>query len=249
MSHLEPTATTVTTGVPAPERPASPAPSVHDARRYWRVLLAVIVPLPWLAKGIQYIVVESNDVPSAELIRRWTTDHTYAWLQWLDVLFVVLVVPSVVALGIVSRRGAPRLAAAAMTVMGGGFLMVLPLNMGGDPMIWAAARGGFDPTSTGAFLDSLENDPRIGLGGLGFIVAITVGSLLIGLALWRSRAVSTLAAALVGLGGLTHPFLSFDHRVHGAGLVLLAVGSLAVSRRLVTQADDEFDLPPLPLVR
>jgi hypothetical protein len=57
------------------------------------------------------------------------------------------------------------------------------------------------------------------------------------------------AAALVGLGGLTHPFLSFDHRVHGAGLVLLALGTLAVSRRLVTQTDDEFDLPPVLTVR
>ncbi len=29
-------------------------------RGFWRVLLAIVVPLPWLAKGLQYIVLERN---------------------------------------------------------------------------------------------------------------------------------------------------------------------------------------------
>jgi hypothetical protein len=129
--------------------------------------------------------------------------------------------------------------------MGGGFLMVLPLNMGGDAMIWVAARKGFDPTSTGRFIDALQDDPRVGLGALGFIVAIIIGSILIGLALWRSKAVPVWAAALVGFGGWTHPFLSFEHHVHGAGLVVLALGCGAVSSTLLSMSDDEFDVPPL----
>lgn len=218
--------------------------STHDARTFWRVLLAVVVPLPWLAKGVQYIVMERGFGSSAEQIRAWGTDHTYAWSQWLDVVFVVLVLPSVVAMVWVSRRGTPRLATAAMLVMGGGFLLVLPLNLGADPLAWAAAREGFDPTTTGAFIDALETDPRVGLGGLGFISAITIGSVLVGLALWRSRAVPAWAATLIALGGLTHPFLSFDHRVHGGGLVALSVGCLAVSASLLRTTDDQFDLSP-----
>ena len=221
------------------------ATAAHDARTFWRVVLAVVVPLPWLAKGVQYIVMERDFPSSADQIRAWTNYHTFALLQWLDVAFVVLVVPSIIVMGLVSRRGSPRLATAAMIVMGGGFLMVLPLNMGGDPLVWAAARNGADPALMGAFIDSLENEPRVALGGLGFITAITIGSVLIGLALWRSRAVPGWAAALVGLGGLTHPFLSFDHRVHGGGLVALAAGCVAVSACLLKTANEEFDLPPL----
>ena len=108
-----------------------------------------------------------------------------------------------------------------------------------------AARKGFDPTSTGRFIDALENDPRVGLGLLGFITAIVIGSILIGLALWASKAVPLWAAALVGLGGCTHPFLSFDHVVHGAGLVVLALGCVAVSATLLKMSNDDFDLPPL----
>jgi hypothetical protein len=227
----------------AVETPARAA--VHDARGFWRVLLAITVPIPWLAKGVQYIVLEPSHGDSADQIKAWTTDHAYGWLQWFDALFVVLVIPSIVALALVSRRGAPRLTTWATIVMGGGFLMVLPLNMGGDAMIWVAARKGFDPTSTGRFIDALQDDPRVGLGALGFIVAIIIGSILIGLALWRSKAVPVWAAALVGFGGWTHPFLSFEHHVHGAGLVVLALGCGAVSSTLLSMSDDEFDVPPL----
>lgn len=219
--------------------------TVHDVRGFWRVLLAVIVPLPWLAKGVQYIVAETDYDHSADQIKAWTTDQSWAWLQWLDVVFVVLVVPSIIAMALVSRRGAPRLTTAATIVMGGGFLMVLPLNIGGDPLVWVAARKGYDPTATGTFIDALQNDSRVGLGGLGFILAITIGSILIGLALWKSKAVPAWAAALVALGGCTHPFLSFEHHVHGAGLVVLALGCVAVSAALLKLSNDAFDLPPV----
>ncbi len=228
----------------AVEVDARPTTSVKDTRGFWRVLLAIIVPIPWLAKGVQYIVLEPANGTSADQIKHWSSDHAYGWLQWLDVLFVVLVVPSIITVALVSRRGAPRLATAATIVMGGGFLMVLPLNMGGDPLVWVAARGGYDPTTTGAFIDALEEDPRVGLGGLGFIIAITIGSILIGLSLWKSHAVPPWAAALVGLGGFTHPFLSFEHHVHGAGLVVLAIGCAAVSGALLTMSNDDYDLPP-----
>ncbi len=218
--------------------------AVHDARRFWRVLLALVVPLPWLAKGVQYIVLEPGFDHSADQIRAWTTDRTYLWVQWLDAAFVVLVVPSILAMALVSRRGAPRVTTWATIVMGGGFLTVLPLNVGGDSLAWVAARHGYDPASTGRFIDALESDPRIGLSGLAFMAAILIGSVLIGVALWRSGAVPGWAAVLVALGGCTHPFLSFEHHVHGGGLVVLAIGCVAVSAALLRMSDDEFDLPP-----
>lgn len=229
----------MTTAVEAPTRT-----EVHDARAFWRVLLALVVPVPWLAKGIQYVVAEHTYDHSAQQIRDWSTDHTYQGLQWLDALFVVLVVPSILAMVLVSRRGAPRLTTWATVVMGGGFLLVLTLGGGSDPLSWVAADEGYDPAATGKFIDAVVSSPRAGLGDLGFIAAILIGSVLVGIALWKSKAVHAWAAALVGLGGCTHPFLSFQHTVHGAGLVLLAVGCLGVSEALLRMSDDEFDVPP-----
>lgn len=218
--------------------------TVHDARRFWRVLLALVVPIPWLAKGVQYIVMEGTYDHAADQIRDWTTDDRFRWLQWLDVAFVVLVVPSILAMVLVARRGAPRLTSWATVLLGGGFLLALTLGIGSDPLAWVAAHKGYDPATTGKFIDAFESDPRVGLGGFGFIVAILFGSALVGLALWKSRAVPAWAAALVGLGGFTHPFLSFQHQVHGAGLVVLAVGCVGVSAALWQMSDDDFDLPP-----
>jgi hypothetical protein len=222
-----------------------PSSKVHDARGLWRVLLALIVPIPWLAKGIQYIVLEPNYDHSADQITYDMTHSVYRYLQWLDLLFVVLVVPSILAMVLVSRRGAPRLSAAATVLMGGGFLMVLPLNIDSDQLTWVAARNGRNPAVIGQFLDDAANDPRTGLGVLGFLVAIVIGSILIALALWKSQAIAGWAAALVGLGGATHIFIGgLGHVVHGAGLVVLAIGCVAISRRLLTMSNDEFDLPP-----
>ncbi|MFZ2013835.1 MAG: hypothetical protein WAV00_08445 [Nocardioides sp.] len=123
--------------------------------------------------------------------------------------------------------------------------MVLRLNIGSDQLAWIAAHHDHNAAVIGGFIDDATGDPCAGLGAVGFLFAIVFGSIVIALALWRSRAIPGLAAALIGLGGATHIFLAgLGHVVHGAGLVVLAIGCLAVSRRLLTMTNDEFDLPP-----
>ena len=225
---------------------ATSGTTLHDTRSFWRILLAIVVPIPWLAKGIQYVVLEPEYDHTADQISYDMAHHVYRYLQWLDLAFVVLVIPSILAMVLVSRRGAPRVATAAAVLMAGGFLMVLPLNIGSDQLAWIAAQNGRSPGVIGPFIDDAGSDPRTGLGDLGFLVAIVIGSILIALALWKSRAVPGWAAVLVGLGGATHIFISgLGHVAHGAGLVVLALGCVAVSRRLLTMSNDDFDLPPV----
>ena len=62
--------------------------TMHDSREFWRVLLAVVVPIPWLAKGIQYIVLEANYDHSVDQIKAFTSDHLSSppssrWLWFL----------------------------------------------------------------------------------------------------------------------------------------------------------------------
>ena len=219
--------------------------SVHDARDFWRVLFAVILPLPWLAKGVQYFVQRPYDDTAAQ-ISYWTHDRAYAWLQWFDTAFVILVVPSVIALAWVARRGAPRLATAGLILLGGGFLAALSRNINGDLVAWVAAQHHYDPALINKFSDDLEAQPQVGLGLLAFIVGIVFGSIVLGIALWWSHAVPTWVAAAVGLGGCTHPFLHFEHHVVGIGLWVLAAGCAGVSLKLLAMPNDEFDLPPKP---
>lgn len=225
---------------------ADQAAKVHDTRGFWRRLLAVVVPIPWMAKGVQYIVYTPDYEHTAAQITYNSAHDTYSYLQWLDALFVVLVVPSILGMVVLTRRTAPRLASAAALLMAGGFLLALPLNNVGaeDWSTWAAAQQGLDPESTGVILDALA-DPRQPVGILGFLVAIVFGSIVIGLALWRGKAVPTWSALAITLGGATHIFLGFNHVVHGAGLLVLAAGCVGVSLALSQMPDDDFDLPPL----
>ena len=124
------------------------------------MLLAVVVPIPWLAKGLQYIVLELHYDHNADQIKYDMTHDVYSYLQWLDALFVVLVVPSILAMVLVSRRGAPRLSTAATILMGGGFLMVLPLNIDSDQLTWVAAQNGRNPTVIGQFIAAPRSAAR-----------------------------------------------------------------------------------------
>lgn len=224
--------------------PPSAAVATHDTRRFWRVLLAVVLPIPWLAKGVQYAVQPSFD-NFADQVAYLETHGAYSALQWLDTAFVVLVVPSVLALAWLARRGAPRLSTVAAILMGGGILAGVARVTNGDLLAWVAAREGYDAKLIDSLGDDLEASPTAGLGGLLFIVGLVVGSIVLGFALWRSRVVPRWAAVAVGFGGASHPFLQFSHVVVGIGLAVLAAGCAAASAAYLRMPDDELDLPPI----
>ena len=220
-----------------------------DARGFWRILLAVMLPLPWLAKGIQYTVAPAAADTTIGQIKIFATDHSYAWLQWLDTVFVILAVPSLATLTWLTRRGAPRLATAAALLTVTGFLAGISRNINDDQLAWVAARKHYNPTVISNLTHDLQANPTAGLGSGLFILGLVFGSLLLGLALWRSRAVPAWAAVAVGLGGITHPFLQFSHVAVGIGLAVLATGCAACSMVLLQMRNDDFDLPPIAAPR
>lgn len=83
----------------------------HDVRGFWRILLAVIAPLPLLAKGVFYLLVPVNgDASYADTVAAFTTHQgRLGPLELLDVVFVVGLIPATLAVAWVTRRGAPRL--------------------------------------------------------------------------------------------------------------------------------------------
>lgn len=229
----------MTTTVPAPAQVAA-----HDTRRFWRVLLAVLLPVPWLAKGIQYAVQPSFD-DFSDQVAYFKTHDAYVVLQWFDTAFVVLVVPSTLTLAWLCRRSAPRLATVSALLMGGGILTGVARGTNGDLLAWVTAREGYDVTLVDSLAGDLDASPTAGLGALLFIAGLVFGSIVLGFALWKSGVVAKWAALAVGFGGASHPFLQFNHVVVGIGLAVLALGCAAASARLLSMSDDDFDLPPL----
>ncbi|MGN9912217.1 hypothetical protein ACTMTJ_32225 [Phytohabitans sp. LJ34] len=216
-----------------------------DVRGFWRVLLAVIAPLPMLAKGVYYLITPVEGGASFdETLAAFTAHERLAGvLMWLDVVFVVGLVPATYAVAWVARRGAPRLTTAGALISLLGFLAGVALLGGVITPAAATVRHDLDPAAMAAFSDAIEGEPLIGIAGLLFITAVVIGLGLLGGALWRSRYAPAWAGIAIMAGGITHPFLP-GSLAQGIGLLVAAAGFAGASYALLRTPDGGFDLPP-----
>ncbi|WP_433017833.1 hypothetical protein [Kribbella sp. CA-294648] len=216
----------------------------RDVRGFWRILLAVIAPLPMLANGIYYLFSPTNGgVPFEEDLAAATTHgDRIALLEWIQVPFVSLMIPATFAVVWVARRGAPRLTTAGALIALTGFCA----GFGNLPGTVSSARitveEGLDPATVSKLTTALNEHLITQLSGLLFILGVTFGLLLLGLALWRSRVAPAWMGIALAVGGFTHPFLR-DHVIAGIGLLIAAVGFAGASYALLRTRNEDFDLP------
>jgi hypothetical protein len=232
------------------EAPPTPATTVtarplRDVRGFWRVLLAVVAPLPMLAKAAYYLITPvAGGADFDTTVRAFAADKGLAGtMRLLDVVFCVLLIPAVFAVAWVARRGAPRLTTAGAFLALLGCLAGFGLLGGITTPPYLAAVRGIDVDAMRVLDGALENDPIFLVAGLLFIVGIVFGLGLLGAALWRSRAVPAWYGIALMVGGITHPFIP-GAIGQGLGLVVAAVGFAGASVALLRMRNDEFDLPP-----
>jgi hypothetical protein len=219
--------------------------AARDVRGFWRVLLAVVAPLPMLFMGLYYLLSPvDGDAPFATTLAAVTADPgRFQLLQWLQVPFFLLI-PAMFAAAWAARRTAPRLATAGGLLAVGGIsagFFLLPGVVGPEYLV---VHDGLDAATMEKFADAAEKQPTMMIGGLLFILAITFGLLLLGIALWRSRVAPAWMGIALAVGGFTHPFMP-GHLAAGAGLVVAAIGFAGASIALLRSSNDAFDLPPL----
>jgi hypothetical protein len=229
----------------APSVPAARTRPLRDVRGFWRVLLAVIAPLPMLFMGIKYVLSPDHGDETFEQTVALYTQHRsqLELLEWLQVPFLALLVPAVFAVVWVSRRGAPRLTTAGALVALGGLCAGFGILPGVPHPAHLTVRDGLDVAAVSKLDTAMGEHPIVQIGGLLFIVAITIGLLLLGLAMWRSGAAPAWMGWALALGGFTHPFMP-GHVAAGLGLVVAAVGFAGASLALLRMPNEEFDLAP-----
>ena len=233
-----------TTGTTASTSPTSTR-KLRDVRGFWRVLLAVIAPLPMLFMGLYYVLSPINgNSPFETTLAAVTADPgRFELLQWLQVPFF-LMIPATFAVVWASRRTAPRLTTAggliALTGLSAGFFLM----PGVVPLEYLTVREGLDIATMTKLGAAMQDQPTLLIGGLLFILAITFGLLLLGIALWRSRVAPAWMGIALALGGFTHPFMP-GHLAAGIGLIVAAVGFAGASVALLRMRNDAFDLPPV----
>ena len=214
-----------------------------DVRRFWRVLLAVIAPLPMLGMGVNYILSPSDGAASfSETVAALAAhEDRIAFLQWVQLPFLLLV-PAAFAVAWVTRRHVPRLSTAGALVSLTGFLVGFGTIGGLVTPATLAVQHDLDVAALAELDAATWEHPMVLLGSLLFILALTVGLLLLGIALWRSGVAPAWTGLALAVGGVTHPFMP-GHVSAGIGLLVTAVGFCGASYALLRMSDDEFDLP------
>ena len=223
--------------------------SPSDVRRIWRIALAIVAPVPWLALAISNgITPDDLGGSTEETFRAIASDPGAARAaQWLGAAFALLLVPSAAAMIVAHRRVMPRL-----TLLVGGFVAYACCSALTNPNLnliaLITADHGLDSGTTIDLASRLEEYPTTIVAILPFFLTITLGRLALGVLLWKARtaprplAIAMLLASPVEFLLVGGPFGS--NFGPAASYVLTAIGFAAASVALWRMTDDEFDLPP-----
>ncbi len=232
-----------------PEAAAQTDAPPRDLRGFWRVLLAVVAPIPGLALAL------SNGFNPSEL--GGSTRQTFedfaahpgqgSLSLWFGAVFAILAVPSGVAMMMATRRVAPRLSTFVVGFVTFGFCAGVTAPNVVNLIALVTAEHDLDPSVGITIADELFNSAFTNVAILPFFLTITIGRLLLGIVLWRVRiAPRWMAAAmilaspvefiLVGPFGNVGPTLAYG---------LTAIGFASASVALLRMSNDEFDVRPV----
>lgn len=224
------------------------APRRTDTRTFWRLLLAILAPLPMLCMGLVYVIKPfEGDAPLPDTAAAIDAHlRLYELTLWLGLPFLVGLIPAVIALAWATRRRTPVLTTvgAVWTLLG--CLSAFPLLVPDDLLAYLTVTERLDVATIAALDQAWWALPVTGAAALLFISGIVVGLPLLGIAMWRSRVAPRWMASALIIGGATHPFLP-NHVVAGIGLLVAGLGFAGATRALLRMTNDDFDLPPMSL--
>jgi hypothetical protein len=228
----------------AADRSAGTEP--RDLRPTVKGLLALVVPVGPFAVALLRYVLPYDTTSTPEETVRGVIAHPgrQSLVLWLGLLAALTLVPAVIAIGRLTRRLSPRLTFAALVVLVPGYL-ALPWMAGIDLLLWTGARAGLGVETLTRLATTTH--PTVVIAEGVFVLGHVGGTILLGIALWRTHAVPRWAALITIISQplhftaavilASHPLDLLAWGLNGIGF---AVAALAILRLPV----DEWDLPP-----
>lgn len=160
-------------------------------------------------------------------------------------LMATLMLPAMLYLMRLARRGAPRLA-----VVGGAIAFISwvggAVSLGGSDVLFYHAARLPDQLTAVTLVKSVVGDPGFVVPEAVFLIGHLVGMLLLGIALWRSHVVPVWAAALVGIGPIVEFVVHETSATDAGAYALLLIGMAGCAVSLLRIDDDQWDLPARP---
>lgn len=134
---------------------------------------------------------DTADTPAGIVHKVYADPGAQSLVLWLALLVALTIVPGVLAIGRWLRPGAPRLTSVALTLLVAGYL-ALPTLTGTDLLPWLGQQSGTSEVTL-ITLASAEH-PTTVVAAVVFVAGHVLGTVLLGIAMWRSGRVPRWAA-------------------------------------------------------
>lgn len=225
---------------------AADAAGTADLRRGTRWLAALVIPIGPVAVAVLRYVLPYVTVDDPATIVQKVVSHPgrQSLVLWLGFAAILTLVPGVLWVGRLTRRRAPTVTAAALLLAVPGYLSLTWL-IGSDVLLWSGVRHGVDPGVLARMYESGHATSNIAAGL--FVVGHVLGTVLLGIAMWRSRSVPRWAALMTLVSQPLHLVAavilvspSLDLIAWGMNAVGFAAAAVAVLRL----HDAAWDLSP-----
>jgi hypothetical protein len=206
-----------------------------DSGRFAIMALALLAPVGAVMVGLlRYVLPYETTDSAADMVREGYADPAaMSLVLWFGLAAVLVIVPGSIAIARLVRPGAPRLTAVALTLTIPAYLM-LPILLIVDHAIWAGAETGAAQTSVVSTLEAAH--PVVGIATGIFVVGHVLGTVVLGLAMLRSRRVPVWAAVATIVSQPLHFVAAVivpNHTLDGAAWGLNALGFAAAAVALI----------------
>ena len=233
------------TGVAVAAEQAAPT-NPRDLRLVGKGLLALIVPLGPFAVAVLRYVLPYDTTATPEQVSQGVIAQPgrESLVLWLGLVAAFTLVPAVLAIGRLTRGRSPRLTLAALALLVPGYLAV-PWMIGLDQLLWTGARAGLPAEALTGLATSTH--PTVGIAEGVFVLGHVVGTILLGVALWRSRAVPRWAALITIISQPLHftaAVLVGSHPLDLVAWSLNGIGFAVAALAILRLPADDWDLPP-----
>ena len=221
-------------------------PVPPDLRRATRVFAALLLPIgPALIAALRYVMPYSTTDDEKKIVREVAAHQgTQSAVVWLGFAGVLLLVPAVLWVARLCRPRAPRLTTIALLLLVPGYT-ALAFLVASDAAVLFAVRHHLPAGTAADMYTGLH--PVIYAAGGAFVLGHVVGTVLLGVALLRTRVVPRWAAWATIAAQPLHFIAAIIVSSHALDLVgwgLNAVGFAAVSVAILRLRDEEWDLAP-----
>jgi hypothetical protein len=214
-----------------------------DIRPVWRWTAAVILPIgPATVALLRYFLPynTTDDVPTIvnKIVNNLDRSSFVLWLAYLALLTLV---PGVYFVGRLARRGTPWLTAVALFLVIPGYLS-LPWTASSDAFTWSAGKAGLDPAAITKAVDLTHGS--MNLAGFMFVIGHVLGTVLLGIAMWRAHVGPRWAAIAVAVSQPIHfvaAVIVSSHTLDLVGWGLQAAGFAAVGWAIIRMSNDEWE--------